>query len=124
MNKKYFVWAAAVIYSVLIFIGSSIPGDQIGLETASIDKLLHAIEYLILSLLIFASLKFSITIKNGTIFWLAAVGSSLYGLSDEIHQIFVPLREFDVLDIACNTSGSILGSYLMLRIANNVRSCL
>jgi VanZ family protein len=124
VNKKYFAWMAVVIYSVVIFIGSSIPGDHIGLETPGIDKLLHAIEYLVLSLLLFASLKFSITISNGTIFWLAAVGSSLYGLCDEIHQIFVPLREFDVLDIACDTSGSILGSYLMFRIANNVRSCL
>ena len=119
MKKKHVAWAAFTIYSVVIFLGSSIPGDRIDIDGPGIDKLIHAVEYLILSLLLFLSLRLSSTIRMNAIFWISAIGSSLYGLSDEIHQLFVPLREFDVLDIVCNTSGSILGAYILFRGSNN-----
>lgn len=118
MDKKYVAWAAFTIYCVIIFIGSSIPGDRIDIDGPGIDKLIHTVEYSILSLLLFLSLRLSRTIKTSVIFWISAIGSSLYGLSDEIHQLFVPLREFDVLDIICNASGSILGAYVMFRYLN------
>lgn len=118
MNKKYVAWAAFTVYSVLIFVGSSIPGDRIDIDGPGIDKLIHAVEYSILSLLLFISLRLSSTIRLNALFWISAISSSLYGLSDEIHQLFVPLREFDILDIVCNTSGSILGSYVMVRYFN------
>jgi VanZ family protein len=123
VDKKYFAWAAVVIYSVLIFVGSSIPGDRIELGIPGIDKLIHTVEYLILSILLFTSLKLGKTIGTKAVFWITVAGSSLYGFSDEIHQLFVPLRQFDVLDIASDVSGSILGAYLMLRISNNARTC-
>lgn len=40
----------------------------------------------------------------------AVVISSLYGLSDEIHQLFVPGRTFDVLDLAADAIGSVVGA--------------
>jgi VanZ family protein len=123
VKKKYLAWTAFTIYCTLIFIGSSIPGDQINIDTPGIDKLLHTAEYSILSLLLFISLRLSSTMGIRTVFWLAAVGSSLYGVSDEVHQLFVPLREFDILDIACDISGSILGAYVMFRASNKGFRC-
>jgi len=38
--------------------------------------------------------------------------SSLYGISDEIHQHFVPSRNADVMDVMADILGSILGVYL------------
>lgn len=40
----------------------------------------------------------------------AVVISSLYGVSDEYHQMFVPGRTFDVLDMAADAFGSIAGA--------------
>jgi VanZ family protein len=40
----------------------------------------------------------------------AVVISSLYGVSDEYHQLFVPGRSFDVLDMLADTIGSIGGA--------------
>ena len=39
--------------------------------------------------------------------------SSLYGVSDEFHQRFVPGRDFDVFDMAADALGSIAGAGAM-----------
>lgn len=36
--------------------------------------------------------------------------SSLYGVTDEYHQLFVPGRTFDVLDMAADAFGSVVGA--------------
>ncbi len=36
--------------------------------------------------------------------------SSLYGISDEYHQLFVPGRSFDVLDMLADAIGSVVGA--------------
>ena len=40
----------------------------------------------------------------------AVVLSSLYGVSDEYHQLFVPGRSFDMLDMVADIIGSIVGA--------------
>jgi VanZ family protein len=40
----------------------------------------------------------------------AVVISSLYGVSDEYHQLFVPGRSFDVFDMFADAIGSIVGA--------------
>ena len=39
--------------------------------------------------------------------------SSLYGVTDEYHQVFVPGRTFDVLDMAADAFGSVVGAGAM-----------
>jgi VanZ family protein len=43
----------------------------------------------------------------------AVVISSLYGVFDEYHQLFVPGRSFDVLDMIADTIGSVVGASAM-----------
>ena len=43
---------------------------------------------------------------------LSVVSASLYGISDEIHQYFVPFRDGDILDAIANTLGALCGVYL------------
>ncbi len=111
-EKGILAWTAVIIYCILIFIGSSIPGDELDTGPPGFDKILHILQYLILSLLIFTALKFSLLSLSVTaIFWLTVAASSLYGASDEIHQLFVPFRECDFLDFCADLLGSLLGSY-------------
>ena len=46
--------------------------------------------------------------------WRAVLGAiviaTLYGMSDEYHQLFVPGRSFDYLDIAADAFGSVAGA--------------
>ena len=40
----------------------------------------------------------------------AIVIATAYGVSDEYHQLFVPGRNFDVLDVAADAIGAIIGA--------------
>ena len=39
----------------------------------------------------------------------ALITATLYGLSDEIHQIFVPGRQFCIYDLLADAIGAIMG---------------
>ena len=49
---------------------------------------------------------------------LSIILSSLYGISDEIHQSFVPFRTADAMDALADIIGSITGVYLYQKTLN------
>ena len=69
------------------------------------DKLEHAVEYFILALLLLRALKHSLVKRP---FLMSIIIASLYGITDEIHQLFVPGRFFAVSDMLANTFGASL----------------
>lgn len=112
MRKNIFLWTIVVVYAVLIFLVSSIEGSELDTVPPGLDKLLHLIEYLILSFLLYASFRASSSqIKNNTILWLSFSLAAIYGISDEIHQLFVPNRYFELIDILFDILGSFIGAF-------------
>lgn len=102
MDNKKIGWVLAIIYMALIFYLSSIP-LQLPEIIGVIDPtrfILHTIEYMFLGFLVYRPSK-----KYNFSFLL----SSLYGISDELHQYFVPFRTFSGLDILADVIGSLLG---------------
>lgn len=69
------------------------------------DKLFHAVTYGVLGLLLQGGLPD--TPGRWLLAWLMA---SLYGCSDEIHQLFVPGRSADLLDLLADSAGALLGA--------------
>ena len=41
---------------------------------------------------------------------------AMYGLSDEIHQVFVPNRSFEVADILADTMGAVMAQCFLCGI--------
>lgn len=115
LHPKLFHFAL-ISYLLLIFIASSIPGEEIpkiGFEFS--DKLIHAVVYLILFILFFYSLKYqtkSVKLRNNAIMF-AGIFSALYGVTDEIHQKFVPMRSCELSDWVADVTGVILGIFLV-----------
>ncbi|MRX74384.1 hypothetical protein GJU40_19885 [Bacillus lacus] len=115
---RYGITALPFLYAVFIFILSSLPADAIVNTPFSFDSLLkeslHLIEFAILYWLI--AFAFAVNGKwNSSMSVAAAVISILYGLSDEIHQAFVPYRSATVIDFVKDTIG-VLVSYYMMKV--------
>lgn len=103
------IWLPTVAYCGLIFYLSSLT-IPIEIEQMKLpDKALHFIEYGVLSILFFFSLKKSMPDHNiKTIALLSILFSSLYGVSDEIHQYFVPGRESSMGDVMADFIGAVI----------------
>lgn len=106
LNKRIKYWLPAVLYASLIFYISSIPSSKI--PPFVIDmSIIHIPEYFILSYLIFRALSKE-KITGWHAFALAILISTLYGITDEAHQVFVPGRYFSIFDMIFNFIGSSL----------------
>ncbi|MCD6482952.1 MAG: VanZ family protein [Candidatus Aenigmarchaeota archaeon] len=98
------------IYLGLIFILSSIPIKIPYYFFFDPRKLIfHFMEYSILGILSFLSIRR----RNTSIAF-----SIAYGITDEIHQYFVPGRFFDIYDMFSDSIGSVFGVVLVLFVLN------
>jgi len=99
------LWAPVVAWAALIFALSSVPdlGTGLGGWDLVLRKLAHAAEYAVLGALLLRA-----TARPG----LAFVLGTLYAVSDEVHQSFVPGRMGSVLDVALDTVGVAIGIVL------------
>lgn len=111
--ERFRYWGPVCAYAGLIFYLSSQshPEDQlpsfIGLFS---DKILHAVEYAMLGGLFYRAFRWGT--NDAVKPWaglLAVAAASLYGLSDEIHQAFVPNRESSGLDWLADSVGALVG---------------
>ncbi len=115
MNIIY-LWVPVFLYALLIFLLSSRPYAKSLSVFPGSDKIVHIVEYSILGFLLCRALKFSFISMNN--FWIMSVSiavSALYGISDEIHQFFVPYRTADALDAIADFGGSFLGVICCMR---------
>ena len=105
---------SSFLFAVLIFALSSIPYAHTPFEFRFSDKLLHLLVYLLFSILLFFSFHTSKGVfwqRNAYLFTL--IIGIIYGLSDELHQGFVPGRQKDVFDFLADLLGVLLGLYVI-----------
>lgn len=117
-NSKEFIyyWLPILIYCFLIFIQSSYPSPESIPALPYIDKILHFIAYAVLGVLFFRAYRTQRFKENINLaIMLSIISSSLYGLSDEVHQYFVPSRNADIMDFFADVAGSICGVYIFNR---------
>lgn len=106
--------AAAVAYAGLIYWLSSRPDPFpfVPRGLLSHDKLVHAVAYAVLGILVALALS-GPRLAGGRRLLLAAVAvASLYGATDEWHQARVPNRQADAADWVADTAGALGGAAL------------
>ncbi len=83
----------------------------------------HFIEYTILGVLLFLSIYYSYYQRwKMRSYLLISFGIGLlYAVSDEIHQIFVPGRAFELFDIGVDAAGALTGGLLVCGILYMVK---
>lgn len=121
-------WALVILWAALIFFMSSRTVGQLNegifaqvnlwineiaanVFHAPIDMasyIAHFCEYVVLGVLLARALRLSTS--TGIACCMAVVLASLYGVSDEIHQVFVEGRSSEMVDWIVDTAGALLGS--------------
>lgn len=109
-GSVFIYWLSTIIYMGMIFFLSSREWPEVlrGFEIS--DKLIHTFAYIPLAFLFYNSL-----IKSGVrkyVFLFAFLLTAIYGISDELHQAFVPGRDPSVFDAFADSFGGFLGSSL------------
>ncbi len=125
--SRSFLWyqLPAFLWAALIFTVSSIPGDNLpNFEFKFMDKLEHAVAYGILGLLTSRALVNQGRFPNWrrNFFWIAVIIGTLYGISDEFHQLTVRGRRFDIYDAVADAVGAFLGASAYRWLLQNTSS--
>lgn len=106
MGRIY--WFLALGWAGLIFFSSSLSIPPTPPTIPFQDKVVHFVLYGVLAGLLFGGFfrqRGWLTINAA--FW-AFLLASLYGVTDELHQLFVPLRQCDVFDWLADTGGALV----------------
>ena len=100
---------ASLLYMAVIFFLSSQSGDSGVGVPAPWDKLAHVLEYALLGFLLCRGLQWA------RWYWILAwTVAVLYGITDEIHQSFVPGRDASPWDAFADVVGAMVGIVLAL----------
>ncbi len=115
-KNRLYHWLPLIGYCLFIFIQSAHPLPDLIPQRPLLDKLLHFLAYFILGILFFRAYRtLPIKISHNALIFISISSSILYGISDEIHQHFVPLRQADLMDVLADALGSVFG-ILMYRL--------
>ena len=101
-------WFVTIGYMGIIFYLSSLQDIDTSQFPVNFDKVVHTGIYIPLSFMLYLSLR-----KSGIkryVFITAFIIAVIYGISDEIHQSFVPGRDAAIGDVLADTFGAFLGS--------------
>ena len=127
-------WALVIVWAGFIFFMSAHTGDDLndgdgfiaavfqilaavqekvfGAGVDIVPSAAHFLEYAVLGALLTNALCYHMPSLQA--FLLAVFLASLYGVSDEFHQYFVPSRTPDPLDWVVDTCGAALGGVLLM----------
>ena len=98
-----------MLYCAALFVLSADTSPpQPGFLPPGADKLAHAILYAGLAAVVSLGIRRGRSVVSAPVqFWAPFLFAALYGASDEVHQLFVPNRSFEVADIVADASGAL-----------------
>ena len=108
-------WVPTIGYCLIIFVLSSISKGVYIPSPFGVDKVVHFVEYgvlgfLLARLIVNARSGFS----RGFLIGLVVILATLYGISDEVHQSFVPGRNASPWAVLADGVGGVMGAFLYL----------
>ena len=115
-------WAPALLWSCVIFGLSTIPGNKLPRlpELWNVDKLVHGAVYAVLGALCWHGARATSVRGRGHLVQVSAAVTcaALYGITDELHQAFTPLRSPDPFDVIADAGGGLVGALVCVAIVS------
>ncbi len=106
-------WLPVLVFMGLIFYASSTPGSDIPSLFPFQDAVFHLSVYLILAFFFSRALRNTYpNITVSRIILITVLFGVFYGMTDEFHQLFVPLRTCSGSDLFVDGMGSVIGSLI------------
>jgi hypothetical protein len=106
--------AAVIAASMFVISSMTFDSGGVGIGYSVRPILYHVISYFFLSLFLLIAM---VAGKHRRYFLLVFVITIFYGVSDEVHQLFVPGREGSVRDVLIDGVGILFASmYYMIRL--------
>jgi VanZ family protein len=116
MKKDRRFWWFVVAWAAVIFLLSSIPGRSMpDVPQLKYDKVLHALVYSVLGGSFYLALRHASSLTRARLVAAAALFAIAYGVTDEVHQLFVPGRNADLFDVVADGVGGLLGASIATR---------
>ena len=113
-RKVWLVYLPLALYWIILFTATTLPGNQLP-DLHLSDKIEHFSAFFILAVLLNLALIFQR--KSFVLFKYAALVTIVitlsYGAIDELHQIFIPGRSADIRDWLADSTGVILGVFIL-----------
>jgi VanZ family protein len=121
MSRRLALWGPVALWAGLLFLASS--RSDIGPAGRVPDWMTHGTAYLIFAMLIARAVRggFGRPLVASTAVAIV-LAATLYGVSDEWHQSFVPGRDSSAGDVAKDAAGAALGVLLFRRLAKGSAS--
>ena len=112
-------WGPVALYAGFIFYLSSqsfFPDTLPSYVQKMGDKAHHMMAYGLFGVLWYRAFRWSAGSRGARrAVLLAILAATLYGITDELHQSFVPLRDADLWDVAADTAGAAVAVFAMDR---------
>ncbi len=106
-------WLPLIVWIVMIFALSSIPGlssDDVKLPTG-FDKLVHFIEYAVFALLYYRGLSYGgVRVRWSIVLIVIASGIAVAAL-DEMYQSYIPRRDSSLYDLVMDSAGIVTRTF-------------
>jgi len=103
----------SVVRAMIKFLVPGLSYARVDFIHAITRELPHAVEYLILGLLLFRAFRGHLNfLWNWRWFFLASIVVLLWAASDELHQSFVSTRTASIVDVGIDVVGGILGQFV------------
>ncbi len=141
-GKKVYIiisWILVIACMVVIFCLSAQNGEEssdlsgsfvdiilewlnLDIDEGALRACAHGLEFMGLCVLIFNAVY--VTWEHNLTFIISFVCTVCYAITDEIHQIFVPERAFQISDILVDSTGALIGavaSMILLKIILTIK---
>lgn len=120
-------WSFAAVWAGVIFAGSSIQQPQVPmlgpLEKYHVDFFFHMLEYALFGALLSRAVYLTWGLAGAALSFVVVLAGSLYGVSDEWHQSFVPGRDPSPVDWTADTLGAAAGTLIWRRKKREGDTC-
>ncbi|MFZ2322961.1 MAG: VanZ family protein [Ignavibacteriaceae bacterium] len=121
-NRQYLINIPLIIYWLILFVLTSLPSSS-AITIGISDKIEHFGAYGLLSAVLYMNLffqkKFELLKKYPATF--SVLIASIYGMLDEVHQLFIPGRSAEFLDWSADFLGSLLAILIVKVILERLR---